>query len=240
VAAAIKKFCIKAPSAGGAFNSVTDISDVLSNIGGNDDTNANFTRRILYLVESKCLCGDILYRDTIDKLLFRYVNDDITEHQLALFFLNDVVRLYRTMCVDFENKIFDGGKAWGIRNIKLTFSRKMLYFGGVLIAAETAQKTPMQKRKAMAELINLSPLERIEKIFDGSEKKALSYYSSFLSALDDEKFRKVIEDTDQRRSKHSEEFRALKNDGHHFSLELLSLLRNHYSEYHPIHRCLII
>lgn len=80
-----------------------------------------------------------------------------------MFFLNDLIRYYRTICVDFEYKTFEANKPWGIRNIKLIFSRKLIYFSGVLIAAEMYQRSAQQKKKIVKELISLSPVERLRK-----------------------------------------------------------------------------
>lgn len=231
---------IKVPASDGHFNESVLSSDIITEIGGNKDSNARITRRVLFITEGRCLFNERYFSGVKNQLIERYINDEISEHQLALFFLNDIIRFYRTMCVDFENKTTEGGKNWGIRNIKLVFSRKLLYFGGVVMAAETAQRTAKEKRISMIKLSDMSPIERIRSVFGDDSNRALDIYSEFLMAMDDNSIRSMLEETQISKNTHSEKFRYLKNLGQHLSYELISMLNKRYSQSHPIHKCLII
>jgi hypothetical protein len=81
------------------------------------------------------------------------------------------------MCVDFEYKTVEEGKDWGIRNIKLIFSRKLIYFSGVLIAAQMAQRTYKEKLEIAEHLMDLTPLERIMEVCGISANKAAKEHS---------------------------------------------------------------
>lgn len=230
----------KGPSQGGAFDCFLEVGALTKNIGGVNDSNLNITRRILFLTEGLALNNPVLYGIQRDELIRRYVSDDISDHQLGMFLLNDLIRYYRTVCVDFEYKTFEDGKSWGIRNIKLVFSRKLLYISGVIIAAEMAQRTAADKRQIACDLISLPPIDRLKKVCRGFIDRALEDYSLFLNALANVELRKGLESVTADRSTHNEEFKRLKNLSHHFSFHLMSALKATYPESHPIYRALIM
>jgi predicted nucleotidyltransferase len=239
ILAEVKKLGIREPSDGGAFGVAVLGSDLFSNIGGDGDTNENITRRVLFLLESKSLCGHDYFDSVRRKIINSYVTINITDHQMCKFLLNDIIRYYRTICVDFEYKVSSGGKSWGDRNIKLVFSRKLLYFSGVLIVAETAQNTYKSKVQTLLDLMNISPIERIERIAGSKSENALSKYKVFLEKMSDESFREFLKGVSNTRP-HHEKFRELKNEGHHFTWELSKLLNTTYDSSHPIHLALIL
>lgn len=237
---ASREFDIKLPSNDGVFGQEYDGDQIANNIGGEDDTNGKITRRVLFLLEGHAITGAKLFNEHRQALIERYIQENISDHQLGLFLLNDFIRYYRTVCVDFEFKTFEGKKPWGIRNIKLIFSRKLMYFSGVLMIAETAQRSLKLKREIIAEFANLTPIQRFQKACGSSANRALESYSKFLSALDNDKIRKALEATTKERHKEFEIFRDLKDEGQHFSAHLLSALQTTYPQSHPIHRALVL
>jgi rubrerythrin len=236
---AISSCKIKLPSADGAFNSHIELcTDMAKKIGGFDDTTQKLTRRLLFLLEGDWLCNKALFDECFERLIQQYVRDTITEHQLCRFLLNDLIRYYRTICVDFEYKTYEDGKAWGDRNIKLQFSRKLLYFSGVLVVAETLQHRWEVKRDILRKYLRLTPTERLKTICGAQSEKALLMYDEFLEQLSSEEVRDMLKRTREDRKTHSPEFRTFKNKGHHFTFELSRLLAATYEISHPIHAAL--
>jgi hypothetical protein len=143
------------------------------------------------------------------------------------------------MCFDFEFKTVEQRKPSGIRNLKLMYSRKLLYFGGLLAVAESAQRGYEAKISRMLELLEQTPLSRIKSLYGEHGSECLAFYDRFLGKLQDERFRKSIAGVTIERKTHTREFRDLKDEAQHFTWALQSLLGSRYSTSHPIHRALI-
>jgi len=237
---AIASVVPKPPARGGAFGAARSFPEMLDAIGGDEDSNGSITRRTLFLLESRIVTNEAVGLDYRRKLVDRYIDDSISDRQVAMLFLNDVIRYYRTICVDFEYKTGQQGKSWGIRNIKLVFSRKLLYFSGVLAAAEVAQMTPARKRERLADILALSPLARVEAICGSAAGPVLDLYSEFLDSLGDGDTRAVLEAVGPADRRTSPVFRELKDRGHRFSWALLRALEATYHASHPIHRALVM
>ena len=234
VRCAIKEAVPNEPSENGAFGGSVNREEMLGNIGGNDDTNRNMTRRILFLLEGEWLYNEAGLRDFRREILERYIREDMSDHQLALFLLNDVIRYYRTVAVDYEFKVTEG-KPWGIRNIKLIFSRKFLYASGLFSVAMTADRTREDKIRILEGLFELPVMERMISICGRSRMEAvLNGYNLFLEKLENSDTRKRL--INLRTSERSDPlFRDLKNEGHRFTRELLKLFESTFDSTHPIH-----
>lgn len=231
---------LRTAAADGAFGHLQLGGELIENIGGQHDDNDRFTRRMLFVLESVPLAGVDYYRSCVDALVRRYINDDTAMYQIGRFLLNDVIRYYRTICVDFEHKTYELGKSWGIRNIKLVYSRKLMYFSGVAMCAELAHRSPNAKRKTLLDLIALTPVQRILSIFGQEIVPALEHYEFFLSQIDQPDVRKALEAVDLDRATHTAAYRDLKDGGHQFSWKLISALHRAYPPSHPIHDALVL
>lgn len=224
------------------FEAIVKINDLTTNIGGSNDSNVQFTRRMLFLLEGKCLYNDELFNEFRKKLIEQYVKPTVSQGQLSRFFLNDIIRFYRTMATDFEYKVSEQGKEWGVRNIKLTFSRKLLYFGGILTVAETAQKTREIKISETLKLLDMSPLERIVHIAKGNADKVFELYNYFLENISQQTVRVELEKAKKENTKEQNPqiFVKMKDKSKEFSCALASLLEITYPKDHLIHHALIL
>jgi hypothetical protein len=115
----------------------------------------------------------------------------------------------------------------------------MLYFGGIIAAAETAGFDYVGKRAKLSELLQLPPITRLQTVFGDKSLAALELYDHFLSRLNDPEIRQRLEKIDQNDRNHPE-LRKLFDDGKQFSRELIDLLNHRYSPDHPIHEALLM
>ncbi|MGI0084762.1 MAG: hypothetical protein ACREBQ_06740 [Nitrososphaerales archaeon] len=98
------------PGSSGIFGNMTFSHDLVQKIGGREDTNANTARRVLLIQESKALGRPDAYTRTLKQILSRYLKDDrglrfgSLSTKVPRVLLNDIVRYWRTVTVDFVDK----------------------------------------------------------------------------------------------------------------------------------------
>jgi predicted nucleotidyltransferase len=208
------KGIFKEPNATGSFGGMTFSHPLIHNIGGPEDSNTNTTQRILLLLESRSIqgLGDAAYIRVLRGILNRYIeqevshlNRDKTGYKVPRFLLNDVVRFWRTMAVDFASKQWArGGEGWGIRNAKLRFSRKLIYISGLLTCFSCALDPDLNskikpERDTALQVVNhlksiksppLTVLASALLVYDtagDASKLIFNAYNEFLAILNDAK-----------------------------------------------------
>lgn len=228
------------PSAGGPFAQSTEPGELLKNIGGKNESNKTFTHRLLYLLEGEWLTNSDQFSRLRLQLIERYVLATKRDHQLALFLLNDVIRFWRTMTVDYMYKTTEDTKPWGIKNVKLVFSRKLMYSSGLFSVAQTVDRAEAAKVELLETLFNMPVIDRmIEICGEARMSNALKSYDLFLKRLESATVREQLKRIDV--GDHADPvFRELKNEGHHFTRELVGIFERTFHKTHPIHRAVIL
>lgn len=226
------------PADQGAFATNIDRADLLNNYGGSLDSNLTITRRMLYILEGEYLTCEDEFRRLRREIIERYVNHTPHDYQLAFYLLNDIVRYWRTLAVDYANKTFGDGKRkpWAVRNIKLVFSRKLIYASGIFSVGVTADRTQSEKVDILESLFNKTPLDRMKTVCgEASVARLTEMYDFFLDRISKKELRDHLDGLSPDESRGDQQFRELKNMGHHFSRELMSLLSTTFHSSHPIH-----
>ena len=243
----VDKYIAKQPGDTGTFgaNVVVKFSEMLKNLGGENDLNNLLTRRMLFLLEGTWLYGESRFKSYRAELITKYIKAGDPERQISRFLLNDIIRYYRTITTDFEYKVSESMKSWGLRNVKLRFSRKLLYFGGVISVAETALMPQAEKNASLASLFDKTVLERVQDIGANNRytTEILSIYQSFLQTIECPDKRSELDSVTKEARSSSPLFVQMREKSKEFSIVLDSWLREQYPNIegtpHPIHNALL-
>jgi len=220
-----------APGSQSVFGCPFAVEKLVEHIGLDSDTNTNLTRRMLLLLESRELAGTI-HADAWRTVLRRYLDRGLKDFRPPRFLLNDLVRYWRTICVDFEGKDPDGDgndPKWVSRNAKLRTSRKLLFAGGLIpiLLCELCAKAEIAG--FLERWLTAPPLDRIAAAFlwaDAEEEgaRAVAAYERWMAIQADERARAELKQLTQATRGASDLFREISEIGRDFERALLVLL----------------
>jgi hypothetical protein len=219
----------RGPGRSGVFGGRIFCDDLLSRIGLDADSNANLTRRMLLMLESQPVAGDAVHRRCWERVLDGYLEDADRPYRPPRFFLNDLIRYWRTICVDFVGKEREGGEKWGIRNAKLRTSRKVLFAAGLVPLLQTHRFGREQRREYLAAQLAAPATDRLAAAFlDCGARDAgvrpLSAYDRWLGVLDDPGRRAELESLTKETAHESAVFRDVRRHATELHRGLLVLL----------------
>src|SRR3972149_4000547 len=186
---------INTPNPRGIFVEPSHLGTLVEDIGAMHDSTSQLSQRMLLLMESQPLYNENFFRTAVKKLLNRYcehVTYDPAKEFVLL--LNEVIKYFRTICVNYQFSFWRDNEQWPVRNIKLRHSRLVMY-GGLLMLILNSSKYGSAKNDYLEENIFLTPLEKICHVYlDNNEDPAtfLLLYEKFLSMMSNEKVRKSL------------------------------------------------
>lgn len=182
------------PDADGSFLSVHGLSDYLIGLGKpSDDANNTFTGRLLLLLESRPIFGDKFYDEAISECVERYWIDyhDHTDSFIPAFLINDILRFWRTLCVNYEAGLNIVAEKRRAKNYKLKHSRMLICFSAIIALQAFYKENKTISPDNAQHLLKLDPIRRL--LFSKEKSKsdtvgyiddAISLYEKFLQETD--------------------------------------------------------
>lgn len=187
-------------SGDGKFLVHYNVQDLTKELGSQEDDFKNtFTARLLLLLESRPIVGSEAYQTCVREVVDAYWRDwdGHAEEFIPAFLANDILRLWRTFCVNYEARTLrmpSDEKAKGkLRNYKLKHSRMLTCYSALLflLTRFLCNNETVSKDDAL-EMISQTPTERIENMLKVKQigrahddmRKLLEQYNAFLANSD--------------------------------------------------------
>jgi hypothetical protein len=229
------------PNPKGVFGAAVEGDTLVAQIGSREEDYDNISRRLLLLLESQTLWNDVYFDSLREKLVQVYaldVKDDSSKHFVLL--INDLIRYFRTICVNYHNVMANERGKWPLRNVKLRHSRVLMYTSllyclGELSKYEHARyaggysESPRTSKAALLQqYVAMTPLQRLISLYstnrDDNVFRLLSLYNNFLAAMSDPVKRDELMNLDYDKRYESPVFAALKANSDAFAAEILRFL----------------
>ena len=171
----------------GEYLKIYCMNELKSETGSRFDDSENlFTARMLLILESQPMVNEATYGEHLHKIIEHYYRDrNGTGSFRPLFLLNDLLRYWRTLCLNYEAHRHNPDRPFRKKNVNLRFSRMLTVFSTVLPLVgqpidtvekleELCKKTPLDRLAAGLDMLNDSTLAtRWHDILNG--------YAEFLS-----------------------------------------------------------
>jgi len=171
----------------------------IENLGkSNDDQENTLTGRLLLFLESKPLLENNVYHIIINDIVAKYWRDysDHSNSFKPAYLANDILRLWRTFCVNYEastERTPEENKIKGkIRNYKLKHTRILTCYSTLMYLLSIYIEHSTVSPKDVVSMVQLTPIERLENISkrnvnnSGKEiKEIIEKYERFLDTTSD-------------------------------------------------------
>ena len=213
----------------GTFGATAFCENLVGRIGLDQDDNANLTRRMLLMLESVPVAGDEPYRRCWERVLDAYLVDSIRDRHPPRFFLNDLIRYWRTIGVDFVGKERGEPEKWGLRTAKLRTGRKLLYASGLLPSLLCGELRRSEMRAFLIEQFAAPPGDRVAFAFihagaTDAGLRTLRAYDRWVGMLDDPEVRAKLGRLTREETASSELFQDVRRLAADVEQGLLALL----------------
>jgi len=245
------------------FGSMAFSHEIIHQIGGEDDTNSNTTKRILLVLESRPVGRRDAFDRVLNQVLSRYIAEDArflqrsARFNVPRFLVNDFARYWRTMAVDFAYKRRTrAGTGTAIRNIKLRMSRKLIFVSGLLacfsanvLLTESELSALLQAPNATYEFVRhlrrvlaQTPLEIVASVINRHQHlrriglQLFRAYEVFLAVLRDNDKRAHLDSLQPSAEEGDRIYQELRGASHEFRDAVLDLFFDEQTMLHQLTR----
>ncbi len=185
------------PKTSGVFASPTTPGELTdpSTIGKVADDVAIFGKRMQMLLDVQPLCGQDVYANVLEAVLRRYSSASPDDASDWRYLRNDLMRYYRSLCVQEQWTFGERGGGWFVRDVKTLHSRVLLYAGLLFLLGESGKETRDPVGWLSAQL-RLTPLERIAAVYAANDdphfENVAAAYERFLTMMGNPDVRAVL------------------------------------------------
>lgn len=163
-----KKLGIREFDGDGKYLEHYTLSTLIRNIGDpKDDMNNTFTARLLLLLESTPILGGDVYDELIDGVIDEYWTDYKKHSELfnPAYLVNDILRLWRTFCVNYEARTQKYPELKRIerkkKNYTLKYSRLLTCYSALLYLLHVFNNNNTVRPEDAKAMASLTPLARL-------------------------------------------------------------------------------
>ncbi|OHD85717.1 MAG: hypothetical protein A3J39_00840 [Sulfuricurvum sp. RIFCSPHIGHO2_12_FULL_44_8] len=193
----IRRLGAALPNKAGVFAEPRTVNQLIKNIGKTTESTDILGKRMLLLLESRPVFDDKGYEKVVSQIFNRYSEYVIREPAKEfVFLLNDLIRYFRFICVNYQSSFWRQNEQWPIRNLKLRHSRIIMYAGLLMLLGETSKYEDNKKIDLVVKALPWTPLDRIAWVYrqnkDQSFFRVAGLYDVFLSKLSDPDLRNIL------------------------------------------------
>lgn len=194
---------IERPNPTGVFSQPCTLNQICGDtVGRADESLGVFGKRLLLLLETQPVLGIEQFNIVLNDIVARYATHYVAEDPKKewAFLMNDLIRYFRALCVNYQWDFDNRPSKWALRNVKLRHSRLIMY-GGLLALLGEASKERVDKVKWLKERLLLTPLERLGLVYasnkDWNFHRVTGLYNTFLSRINDPEVRRAFQAGDE-------------------------------------------
>lgn len=225
------------------------VDDFIRSLGKPEDDYTNtFTARLLLLLESCSLIGEDVYLEAAGDVIAAYWQEyaNHSEKFMPAFLANDILRLWRTFCVNYEaftdREPEEERAKRKVQNYKLKHSRLMTCYSAILNLLFVFRKAGTVTPQDAMHLFRTSPTHRIQEmaVDDFLSREAATTLNELLSQYDKFLATTNISETElKQKFLDPSQSRILKNDSRDFGNLMFDALKL-IGEGSPFHRMLVV